>query len=68
MIVIALCRGLSWMGSSRYMAPEIYQNSEYDGRQIDIWSVGITLMTCLLGDYTWFAPTRVPVPSQGIYR
>lgn len=56
------------MESFRYMAPEIYQNTEYDGRQIDIWSVGVTLLTCLLGDYAWAAPTRLPVQSREIYR
>lgn len=53
---------------NRYMAPEIYRNEEYDGRQIDIWSVGVTLLTCLLGDYAWSAPTRIPVVSRGFYR
>lgn len=52
----------------RYMAPEIWNNQEYDGRQIDIWSVGATLLVCLLGDYPWAAPTRVPMEAQGIYR
>lgn len=50
------------------MAPEIWENGEYDGRQIDIWSAGATLLVCLLGDYAWAAPTRIPVESQGIYR
>ncbi|CAM9999539.1 unnamed protein product [Ectocarpus sp. 13 AM-2016] len=49
------------------MAPEIWNNQEYDGRQIDIWSVGATLLVCLLGDYPWAAPTRVPMEAQGIY-
>eukprot|EP00752_Nemacystus_decipiens_P009834 g8773.t1 len=54
-------------GKMRYMAPEIFQNTEYDGRRIDIWSVGVTLMTCLHGDYVWAAPTRLPLTSRGIY-
>ncbi|CAM9341589.1 unnamed protein product, partial [Hapterophycus canaliculatus] len=43
------------------MAPEIWNIEEYDGRQIDIWSAGATLLVCLLGDYPWAAPTRIPL-------
>ena len=50
----------------RYMAPEIYQVQEYDGRKIDLWSAGVTLLVCLYGEYPWAAPTRIP--SQGSFR
>lgn len=50
------------------MAPEIYANQEYDGRQADIWSVGTTLVVCLAGEYPWEAPTRVPVPRREIFQ
>ncbi|CAM9430238.1 unnamed protein product [Sphacelaria rigidula] len=50
------------------MAPEIYGNEEYDGRQADIWSVGATLVVCLAGEYPWEAPTRVPVPRQELFQ
>lgn len=48
------------------MAPEIYQVQEYDGRKIDIWSAGVTLLVCLYGEYPWAAPTRIP--SEGVCR
>lgn len=51
---------------SRYMAPEIYQVQQYDGRKIDIWSAGVTLLVCLYGEYPWAAPTRIP--SEGVFR
>ncbi|CAM9410920.1 unnamed protein product [Pylaiella littoralis] len=54
-------------GKMRYMSPEIWENKEYDGRQADIWSAGVTLLVCLLGEYLWVAPTRTPLESRGIY-
>ncbi len=62
--------GLSLIDQSlfRYMAPEIYRREHYDGRQIDIWSTGATLLVCLHGDYPWAAPTRIPLGAEGIYR
>ncbi|CAN0369749.1 unnamed protein product [Ectocarpus sp. 6 AP-2014] len=65
---VLAARDAQRFGKFRYMAPEIWNNQEYDGRQIDIWSVGATLLVCLLGDYPWAAPTRVPMEAQGIYR
>eukprot|EP00903_Cladosiphon_okamuranus_P011493 g10825.t1 len=50
-------------GKLRYMAPEIYQVQPYDGRKIDIWSTGVTLLVCLYGEYPWAAPTRIPSPG-----
>ncbi|CAM9461673.1 unnamed protein product [Ascophyllum nodosum] len=47
-------------GKMTYMAPEIFRRQEYDGRKIDIWSVGVMLLVCLAGEYPWEAPTMVP--------
>ncbi|CAM9670311.1 unnamed protein product [Ectocarpus sp. 8 AP-2014] len=51
----------------RYMAPEIWQNRQYDGRSADIWSVAVSLLVCLVGEEQWKAPTRVPLENRGIY-
>lgn len=51
-----------------YMAPEIWENREYDGRSADIWSVAVSLLVCLVGEEQWKAPTRVPLESHEIYR
>ncbi|CBJ29899.1 CBL-interacting serine/threonine-protein kinase 1 [Ectocarpus siliculosus] len=54
-------------GICRYMAPEIWENREYDGRSADIWSVAVSLLVCLVGEEQWKAPTRVPLGDRGIY-
>ncbi|CAM9955822.1 unnamed protein product, partial [Hapterophycus canaliculatus] len=41
------------IGKARYMAPEIWNGEEYDGRQIDVWSGGVTLLVALVGEYQW---------------
>ncbi|CAN0460897.1 unnamed protein product [Ascophyllum nodosum] len=51
-------------GKLKYMAPEIFRRQEYDGRKIDIWSIGVMLLVCLAGDYPWDAPTKLPM--QGL--
>lgn len=53
-------------GKFRYMAPEIMRNQEYDGRKADIWSVAVTFLLGLTGEYAWPAPTSLPVESRGI--
>ncbi|KAJ3023797.1 Serine/threonine-protein kinase par-1 [Thoreauomyces humboldtii] len=37
-------------GSEEYAAPELIQALPYDGRQIDIWALGIILFTLLTGE------------------
>ncbi|CAM9229064.1 unnamed protein product [Scytosiphon promiscuus] len=55
------------IGKPRYMAPEIWTGEEYDGRQIDIWSAGVTLLVCLVGENQWKLPTRTPMEHRDIY-
>ena len=50
----------------RYMAPEIFKNLEYDGRQADIWSVAMTLLLCFTGLYAWEAPTPLPGSAREV--
>ena len=69
----------SIVGTSQYMAPEVIQGRQYDGR-CDWWSVGIILFECLFG-YTpfcredrdetkrailrWWVPGEWGFPSDG---
>lgn len=37
-------------GSEEYTAPEILQNIPYDGRQVDVWALGVVLFALLFGE------------------
>jgi len=39
----------SYRGTMSYMAPEIRRHDEYDGRQTDIFSMGVVLVTLVVG-------------------
>merc|ERR1712159_790038 len=39
----------SYRGTKTYMAPEIKESKTYDGRQIDIFSVGVILFIIVMG-------------------
>lgn len=38
-------------GTPSYMAPEIVQKREYDGRQVDMWALGVLLYALLTGTF-----------------
>lgn len=40
-------------GSSPYIAPEEYEDGEYDGQSVDLWSIGIVLFTMLFRELPW---------------
>ncbi|CAM9461743.1 unnamed protein product [Ascophyllum nodosum] len=58
-------RDSNFFGKMKYTAPEIFRREDYDGRKTDIWSIGVTLLVCLAGEYPWDAPTTVPTRQIG---
>ncbi|KAK9709318.1 serine/threonine protein kinase [Basidiobolus ranarum] len=46
-------------GSPPYMAPEIHLHPKgYDGRQVDVWSLGILYLTMQVGAFPWNEATN----------
>ena len=40
-----------FFGTPSYMAPELVRKSEYDGRQVDMWALGVLLYALLSGTF-----------------
>ena len=41
----------AYYGTHSYMAPEILNKEQYDGRKVDMFSIGVTLFIILLGHF-----------------
>ncbi|CAM9452519.1 unnamed protein product [Laminaria digitata] len=61
---VVLTRDESVLSDIRYMAPEVYRRQPYDGRQADIWAVGVTFFVCMFGRYPWRAPITTLVRAM----
>ena len=48
----------STVGTPAYIAPEILARGQYDGRQVDIWSLGVILFVMLAGRYPFEDPAQ----------
>ena len=44
-------------GSPSYMAPEMFQNSGYDGPSVDVWACGVVLYAMLIGNFPFNGST-----------
>ena len=54
-------------GTPNYVAPEVLENRGYDGRQADVWSVGIVLFVLVAG-YLPFEEDTMPTLFEKIKR
>jgi len=43
-------------GKQAYMSPECFCEQYYDGRANDLWSLGVMIWVCLVGDFPWVVP------------
>ncbi|KAK1802881.1 hypothetical protein P4O66_021415 [Electrophorus voltai] len=49
----------TWCGSPPYAAPEVFEGREYEGPQLDIWSLGVVLYVLVCGCLP-FDETKLP--------
>ncbi|KAF4075121.1 hypothetical protein AMELA_G00231040 [Ameiurus melas] len=53
----------TWCGSPPYAAPEIFKGKEYEGPQLDIWSLGVVLYVLVCGSLP-FEAASLPALKQ----
>ncbi|CAM9290824.1 unnamed protein product, partial [Discosporangium mesarthrocarpum] len=58
-------------GTPSYMAPEIIKRQEYEGKPVDVWSMGIVLYAMLCGRFPFSGPSYPELYkniSRGVFR
>ncbi|XP_051494336.1 serine/threonine-protein kinase SIK2 isoform X2 [Apus apus] len=55
----------TWCGSPPYAAPEVFEGQQYEGPQLDIWSMGVVLYVLVCGALPFDGPT-LPILRQRV--
>uniref|UniRef100_A0A9J8CLB6 non-specific serine/threonine protein kinase n=1 Tax=Cyprinus carpio carpio TaxID=630221 RepID=A0A9J8CLB6_CYPCA len=55
----------TWCGSPPYAAPEVFEGQQYEGPQLDIWSMGVVLYVLVCGTLPFDGPS-LPVLRQRV--
>ncbi|XP_030648574.1 serine/threonine-protein kinase SIK2a [Chanos chanos] len=55
----------TWCGSPPYAAPEVFEGQQYEGPQLDVWSMGVVLYVLVCGALPFDGPT-LPILRQRV--